>query len=60
MKYLIGLGALAMWFAVCALSKRVRRRWSIRRRLEHSSYEIPSFEIAQALRRNAQREETNE
>ena len=58
MKYLIGLGVLVVLVVVLALTKRVRRRHTICRRLEHSSYEIPSFEIVQALRRNTQREDS--
>ncbi len=58
MKYLIGLGVLVVLVVVLALTKRVRRRHTIRRRLKHSSYEIDSFEIVQALRRNAQREDS--
>ncbi len=51
MVYLFAAGSLGLAFLVWKGTKRARRRRRIRRRLERCSYEIPSFEIAQCLRK---------
>ena len=60
MKFLIVAACLFVIYAAWEVAVSLRRRRRINRRLHSRCYDIPSLEIAQALRRNAIAKEEKE